>query len=309
MANTKPLNLEDYIEPLYMNGLQGRMLRVPAPKGRSREILFIYGHHASLERMFGFVEFLSRYGAVTMPDLPGLGGMESFYKLGMKPSIDNLADYLAAFIKLRYKRRRVTIFGLSVGFSVVTRMLQKYPELVERVDLLVSVVGFVHKDDFNFKRRDYYLLRYGATVFSNRLPAWLLRQFLLRPFIIRATYRHFADKHVKLKDADSAERDRRINFEILLWQKNDIRTHMDIGITMLTLDLCKQQVNLPVHHIYVDSDHFLDNHIVEQHMRIIYSDFDGAKSNMNGHSQTVIATAKDVAPFFPRKIRSLLKSS
>src|SRR5579863_9493933 len=119
MPKTSSKNLADYVVQLNINGLRGRMLRLPA-KRRNREILLIYGHHASLERFFGLAEMLNDYGAVTMPDLPGFGGMQSFYRLGITPSIDNLADYLATFIKLRYKRRRLTIIGLSFGFTVVT---------------------------------------------------------------------------------------------------------------------------------------------------------------------------------------------
>src|SRR3712207_1180020 len=91
----------DYIEPLNINRLEGRMLRLPAPdtkQAAGREILFVYGHHSSLERWWGLIQALNRYGAVTMPDLPGFGGMDSFYKIGKKPTIDNLADYVAAFI-------------------------------------------------------------------------------------------------------------------------------------------------------------------------------------------------------------------
>ena len=154
-----PQNPADYIVPLNMNGLQGRMLHLPAPKGKNREILLIYGHHSSLERWWGLAQVLNRYGAVTMPDLPGFGGMESFYKIGKKPSIDNLADYLAAFVKLRYKRRRVTIVGMSFGFVIATRMLQRFPDLVKKVDLMISIVGFAHRDDFIFSKTRYWLHR------------------------------------------------------------------------------------------------------------------------------------------------------
>src|SRR3982751_3045218 len=98
--------MTDYIRPLEMNGLTGRMLHMPAPKNKKRDILLIYGHHSCLERMYGVAEDLNQYGAVTMPDLPGFGGMDSFYKIGMEPTLDNLADYLAAFIKLRYKGKK-----------------------------------------------------------------------------------------------------------------------------------------------------------------------------------------------------------
>jgi len=308
MSKQKPKNLADYVEPLYMNRLQGRMLRLPAPANKTSEILFVYGHHASLERIFGFAEALNRYGAVTVPDLPGFGGMGSFYKIGMKPTLDNLADYLAAFIKLRYKHRRLKIIGMSFGFTVVTKMLQKHPDIAQKVDLLVSVVGFTHRDDFVFKHRTYLAMRYGASLFSNRLPAWIASRFFLRPAFIRATYHRVADKHTKLYDADDAERERRIDFEIGLWRSNDIRTYMDTLVSMLTLDLCTASVGLPVHHVAVIPDRYFDNAIVEQHMRIVFNDFNMVTSSMKGHAATVVATAKDVAPFFPRKIRTLLNS-
>src|SRR4051812_21299994 len=127
----------EYILPLYMNGLSGRMLRMPAPKNKKRDILFIYGHHASIERHFGVAELLNKYGSVTMPDLPGFGGMDSFYKIGEKPTLDNLADYLASFIKLRYKRQKFIIAGYSLGVMIITRMLQKHPQIAKKVEMNV----------------------------------------------------------------------------------------------------------------------------------------------------------------------------
>src|SRR6266536_475449 len=82
----KASNPADFIVPLDVNGLSGRMLHMPAPKGKGAEILIIYGQHSSLERWWGLMQYINHYGAVTMPDLPGFGGMESFYKLGKKPT-------------------------------------------------------------------------------------------------------------------------------------------------------------------------------------------------------------------------------
>ena len=300
------LNPSDYIATLIMNGLHGRMLYLPATTTKKREILLIYGHHASLERMFGLAEELSRYGTVTMPDLPGFGGMESFYKLKEKPTLDNMADYLASFIKLRYKRKRITILGMSFGFLIVTRMLQRYPELVNKVDLLVSIVGFAHYDDFKFKRRNYLLMRYTASIFSNYLPSLFVKHLILRGPLIRAVYGLQADSHSKLKDADKDEQKRRIDFEVLLWQCNDARTYMDTSITMFTVDNCDKQVNLPLHHIEVGDDRYLDNRIVEQHLSVIFSKVDIIKSSLSSHAPTVVADAKEAAPFVPAKLRRLL---
>lgn len=282
------------------------MLRMPGPKTRKREILFIYGHHSSLERQFGLIEILSRYGTVTVPDLPGFGGMQSFYKIKEKPTLDNLADYLAAFVKLKYKRKRVTIIGTSFGFTVVTRMLQRFPELAKKVDVLISLVGFVHHEDFHIKRRNFLLLRYLCVFGSRKYPALFIRHVILRPTIIRMTYRLVADKHAKMKDADAEERNARINFEIGLWHDNDFRTYSDTGITMFTMDLCHSQVDLPVYHVAVDHDRYFNNHIVEQHMGVIFNKVEVIHSKMPNHGPTVVASAKEASPFIPMKLRRLL---
>jgi pimeloyl-ACP methyl ester carboxylesterase len=307
--NTKQSVIAEHISDINMNGMQGRMLRLSSThKTRKREILMIYGHHASIERMQGLAEELAKYGTVTVPDLPGLGGMDSFYTIGKKPTLDNMADYMASFVKMRYKRKKVSIMAMSFGFIVATRMLQRHPSLTKKVDLLVSIVGFVHHEDFRYDKRTYNFLRYGSAVCSQRIPAWIIQHMFLRGPLIRATYNLVADKHVKMKDADEAERKKRINFEIVLWQINDVRTYMDNGITMLTLDLCNEQVDVPVYHIAVDDDRYFNNQVVEQHLNIIFSEVHIVPSKMAGHAPTVVATAKEAAPFIPAKIRRLLSA-
>lgn len=301
LKTTSPL-----IEPLTMNGLDGRMLSMPAKRPKKREIMLIYGQHASIERMYSLAEELSRYGNVTLPDLPGFGGMQPLYKIGETPDLDTMADYLAAFVKLRYNRKRVTILGISYGFIVATRMLQKYPELARKVDLVVSIVGFVHYDDFKFKPEHLRLMRAGTRLFSYRLPAAILKYVFLRGPFIRLAYRLVADKHAKLKDADTAERKRRVNFEIILWKINDIRTYMDTINGMLFLDLCNKQVRLPVYHVSVDGDQYFDNYKVEQHMRVIFQDFKEFKAVLGAHMPTIVATSAEVAPLIPSGLRRLL---
>jgi pimeloyl-ACP methyl ester carboxylesterase len=166
----------EFIFPLDISGLSGRMLRLPAPSPRKRrEILMIPGHHTSIERLSGLTEYINQFGVVTLPDMPGFGGMDSLYNIGEKATLDNLADYLASFIKVRYKNRRFTIMAISYGFAVVTRMLQKYPEIAKKVDLLVSWVGFVHKDDFKWKKSTIFWLRTGSWIFAHRLPAGFIQ--------------------------------------------------------------------------------------------------------------------------------------
>lgn len=299
---------ERFLVPLNMNGLQGRMLRIPAPKNKKREILFIYGHHTSLERIFGVADILKDYGSVTIPDLPGFGGMESFYKIGEKPTLDNMADYLASFVKLRFPRKRFTLAGYSLGFMVVTRMLQKYPEIARQVDLLISVAGFTHKDDFKFKRRNFLILRGGASFFSRRLPAAFAKYIIFRGPFIRLGYRigEAISFNAKLATQNETNRAQRIGFEVYLWQCNDLRTYMDIAVTMFKLNLTGEHVNLPVVHVSVDNDHYFSNVQVEQHMRSIYTNFKLVKAEAEVHSPSVIATAEDAAPFVPPALRRIL---
>ncbi|MCA9348284.1 hypothetical protein KC867_02650, partial [Candidatus Saccharibacteria bacterium] len=238
MNNKIPVIPEEYIVSLNMNGLRGRMLRLPPIKNKKREILLIYGHHSSLERMYGLAEALNSYGGVTLPDLPGFGGMDSFFKIGEKPDMDTMADYLASVVKLRYKSRRITIVGISYGFTVVTRMLQKYPDIAKKVDLLISVVGFAHYEDFTFSttRRRMYIA--ASKLFSTRLPAMLFRNIALHPAIIRTFYAKTHNAKHKFADLDVAETKALTEFEVHLWRINDVRTYMTTSSIFLRLNNC-----------------------------------------------------------------------
>lgn len=306
MAKTAP-NPADYILPLNMNGLQGRMLHMAAPKGKNREILFIYGHHSSLERWFGLMQNLNRYGAVTMPDLPGFGGMDSFYKMGEQATIDNLADYLAAFVKMRYKRRRVTIAGMSLGFVIVTRMLQRYPDLTKKVDMLVSIAGFAHRDDFTFSKRRHFMYLTAARFFSLPVAASFFRHVLLSPLVLKTAYRHTHNAKNKFHGLVEEELEEMLNFEVRLWHDNDVRTYMQTSKEFLTLDNCKVKVDLPVYHVAISADRYFDNHVVEQHFRVIFNDYQElARLSVGNHAPSVLADAKAAAPFVPPKLRRIL---
>lgn len=307
MATSKEKKqVRDFIGPLSINGLDGRMLHMPAPAGKKREILFVYGHHSSLERWWGLVQDLNQYGAVTMPDLPGFGGMDSFYKIGKKPTIDALADYLAAFVKLKYNRKKVTIIGLSFGFVIATRMLQRCPDLVKKVDLLVSVVGFSHKDDFVFTKKRMRLYRAGTGFFALRAPSIFFKNLCLQPWVLRLGYSHTHGAAEKFANMSKDEHKQTMKFEIQLWHSNDLRTHMATCYEFLILDNCRKNVDLPVWHISVSADRYFDSHNVGQHMRIIFNDFNEVQAVTDNHAPSIIADTEAAAPMIPLKIRRLL---
>jgi pimeloyl-ACP methyl ester carboxylesterase len=303
----RTLNAKDYIQPLNMNGLQGRMLRMPST-GSSREILVIYGHHALLERWWGLIQNFGAYGTVTMPDLPGFGGMDSFYKIGQKPTIDNFADYLASFMKLRYKRRRVVIVGISFGFVVATRMLQRYPDLAKRVDIVVSAAGFTHHDDFKFTKRRMLTYRTATRIVSWPVVASLFRHTALSPWVLRMAYaRTHNAKHKFAEVAALPERfEAMMDVEIDLWHMNDVRTHFVTTNEFLRVDNCQKQIPLKVWHVYGKHDQYFDEKVVEQHLRVIFDDYESAVINMENHVVSVLADKKETAPFIPQKLRRYL---
>ncbi len=296
----------EYVVPLNVNGLKGRMLRMPPPKNKKREFLLVYGHHSTLERWYGMAEVLNDYGGVTMPDLPGFGGMDSFYKIGEKPDLDTMADYLASIIKLRFKNRRLTIAGISYGFLVVTRMLQNYPDIARKVDVLISLAGFAHHEDFAFSPTRKRLYKIGSSIFSHRWTALLFRNLALHPVVLRTVYHRTHNAKHKFAGYDEQTKKALTEFEILLWRTNDVRTHWRTTISMLTVDNCRARVDLPLHHIGTEVDHYFIKEVVEQHMRVIFEEFNYLQAPLDRHVPNVLATKQEVGRFLPRKARSLL---
>jgi pimeloyl-ACP methyl ester carboxylesterase len=302
-------NPADYIVPLNINKLEGRMLYAPSVTDRNRNILLVYGHHAMLERWWSLVENLQEYGNVTMPDLPGFGGMDSFYKIGRKPDIDAFADYLAAFIKLRFKRKRITIVGISFGFIVVTRMLQRYPELTNKVELLVSIVGFAHKDDFVYKPLERRFYVKATRSFAIRPVAFFIRYVGLNRFALINLYRRLPNSRRRMIEVGPEEFSVAMDFEVKLWHTNDVRTHWMTTSEFLNLDNCKVRVNLPVVHVVSKKDHYFNNEHVKQHMLIIFSGYKSYIAGGKAHTPSILADKKAAGVLLPRGLRRILASS
>ena len=304
-ASTNPA---DYIVPLNVNGLEGRMLIAPAEKKKyaQREIMLIYGHHAMLERWWSLVQNLQAYGNVTVPDLPGFGGMDSFAKLNKKPDIDAFADYLAAFVKLKYRRKRVTIVGISFGFVVVTRMLQRYPELVKKVDVLVSLVGFMHKDDFVYSPRARRNFSRITRFFATRPVSFVGRYVCLNGVVISFMHKHLPNSKRRMIEVGPEEYEGVIDFDIKLWQANDVRTHWLTTSEFLNLDNCGKRLNLPVIHVASKQDHYFNNDIVKQHMLVVFNAYQRYTARSKAHTPHVLADKKTAAVMLPLGLRRRL---
>lgn len=300
----KAINLADYIVELNMHGMKGRMLKVPAAnKNRNREILVLYGHHALIERWTGLIENLNDYGAVTMVDLPGFGKMDSFYKIGRKPNLDAMADYLAAFIKMRYRRKRITIVGISYGFIVVTRMLQRNPELVKKVDLLVSIVGFMHRDDFLFKPLERKFYHRATRVLAARPVPFLIRYLALNKFVIKNLYIRLPAGRRRFLEMKTDDFKIMMDFEVKLWQSNDVRTHWATTSEFLNLDNCRGKIDLPIWHVVSSSDHYFNNYNVEQHMKVVFKDYTQVVMKSHAHTPSIMGNKKEMAVMLPAKLK------
>ena len=308
MPKTLPKNPADYIQPLNINGLEGRMLHVPGKANSKQDILLIYGHHAMLERWWGLVQNLHEYGTVTMPDLPGFGGMDSFSKIGVKPTVDAYADYLAAFVKLRYRRKKVTIVAISFGFLVVTRMLQKYPELTKHVNVLVSMVGFMHRDDFVYTPRKRTVFRRVTRVFATRPVAFFIRYCCLNKFVLTTLYAKLPNSKRRMIEITPEQFKANMEFEKVIWQANDVRTHWLTTSEFLNIDNCKTRIDLPIHHVASQADHYFNNEIVKQHMLVVFNKYHQHTAVSKAHTPSILADKKESGVLLPPGLRKVLRA-
>lgn len=289
-----------------MNKLNGRMLKYPSKKKQQLEILFIYGHHSSIERWRGLIQVFHDYGTVTVPDLPGFGGMESFYKINKLPTIDNYASYLASFIKMQYKRRKIVIVGVDFGFVIITRMLQNYPELRKNARLLISIKGFADHEDLALSKLRYVQQYYVSQFLSHQIPSMVFRRLVFDPRLLRLRY----NKTSQIKQITSKGELERykalIRSEINLWQINDFRTYMYSVNELLIFSNCDAQVNVPLWQIVSKEDTMLDNRRAEQHLKVIFNDYQRFRANKN--LLPVILSEKKMAnSWFPSGLKKALR--
>jgi pimeloyl-ACP methyl ester carboxylesterase len=198
--------------------------------------------------------------------------------------------------------------GISFGFLVITRMLQRYPELCKKVDLVVSIVGFMHRDDFLWspRRRSFYSK--STRFFSLPPVAFLIRYGALNRFVIRSIYVKMPmgrRRFVAMTPIDFANL---MDFEVLLWQRNDVRTHWRTTSEFLRIDNCKEQIPLPVWHVASKADHYFDNFVVEQHMRVVYSDYHKSVMNSPAHTPSILGDKKELSIMLPAPLRRALRA-
>jgi len=138
--------------------------------------------------------------------------------------------------------------------------------------------------------------------------AVLFRYVALNPWVLKQAYHRTFNARKKFAGAEGELFDRMMAMEVILWHKNDVRTHMYTTYTMLTVDNCRVQVNLPLWHVYATDDQYFDTLIVEQHLNVIFSTVHMAKNKSLKHTPSVIATAEEASDMVPVQVRRALLS-
>jgi hypothetical protein len=185
-------------------------------------------------------------------------------------------------------------------------MLQRYPDLVNKIEILMSLAGVTHNGDFKigkYQKIGYLLV---ARTFKRRVPSMFYNNVILHPAMIRLAYAKTPNGRVKFSALSEEKKNEAMDFEVHLWRSEDTRTYWSTGVQMLELDNCTQQVDIDVHHLSIESDQYFDKHVVEQHMRIIFKDYHEHTSDMENHSPSILATKAEAAPLIPDSVRKLL---
>jgi hypothetical protein len=185
-------------------------------------------------------------------------------------------------------------------------MLQRYPELAKKVDLLVSIVGFMHKSDLVFKPSRLKVYKFIARVLATRPVGMFIRYCMFNRSVLKIMYRVMPWSRIRMIEVTPDEFNQSIEFEIKLWRVNSVRTHWLTTSEFLDLNNCQQFVGLPVVHIVSEGDHYLNNLKVEQHMRQVFSDYRQFTAKTKAHVPSVLADKKAMAVLLPQGLRKLL---
>ncbi len=298
------------IHPLNINSLSGRILKLDNQVKSKNEFLMLYGIHATHERMYSFAEVFSDYGPVVMPDLPGMGGMDSFYKIGKKPTLDNYADYFASFIKMRYKRKKAILVCFSYSVPIVIRTLQKYPELIEKFEYIISIAGFVSHTDFKFSNMQKNFYAGASTLGKNYVVSTFLKNFIYKGVVIKSAYKLVSRTNPKISDLDKQALNDSLDFEVELWKKNDLRTWFYLIKSLSKIDLCNEKIRgIEIIHVSIKGDSFLNNYVVSQHMNVIFDKVKNIEADMTKHMPTILANKQEAKYFIPDEIIKKIKQN
>ena len=306
-----PIEIPDqYLSNINFSGLKGRLLYLPMPKRKSKTFVVLSGQHAAHERMYSIAQAINDYGEVYLPDLPGFGGMTSFYKIGKRPTWDNYADYLYTFLKTHNLREDIWFFASSFGAQVMTRMLEKYPDSQAWVKQPIAFVGFAAGSNFHMSKAYRGLILAISYPISTRPGAWLAKRALFNRLGLHLMLAVFTRTKAKMQSDDGVLKNEMKSMEGYLWTVNDKRTHAATAITMLRDDLRrynKAKIKLKLHNITTDSDQYFDNERVRAAFLELYDKYETSSLNLHVHAPSLIADKAAVKSMLSSETLKVLK--
>lgn len=299
---------ENEIKQIKYRGLSGRMLHLPHKK-TNKVILFIPGQHSSQERNYSICQYLNDFGEVYAPDTPGFGGMDSFYKVGLKPSFDEYADYLADQISKIDSKKELWIVAVSLGSELITRTLQKHPDI--KPAKVFSFGGFGSAGDFRIPLWFRVIAVGSARFASSRIGAAIFDAALLNPLSLKLFVKVLTSSKKNTKDQSGEELATSAEMETTLWRINDTRTHAATGLLMFKDDLrnySSEKISTTIYNISSESDQFFDNVVVEQTMLDLYDGYKLLPLKYDSHAPSVIADKQEVYELAPQEFTQMLKN-
>jgi hypothetical protein len=124
--------------------------------------------------------------------------------------------------------------------------------------------------------------------------------------VIKNLYRHLPASKRRFVEVEPTEFAAMMDYEVELWQANHVRTHWLTTCEFLNIDNCKKPVDLTVWHIASGKDHYLNNHMVEQHMRVVFRDYHQVMTKTKAHTPSILADKKGLSVMVPPKLKRAL---
>jgi len=298
-------DIHDYVEPFYINGLEGRMLKASTKTSKKLNILYVYDVLDSLENSWGMIENLRNYGNVTSVDMPGIGGMTSFSKIDNQISIDAYADYLAAFIKLRFKHQKITMVAKGFGFVAITRMLLKYPALSKKMKMIVNIAGEIHRDDIQLSQNQIKALS-SIYVLLSFWPLSSLSKVLLKndQFIRHINSRFDASYfQMLLRFNDFLT----FNEHKKILNSMHMPTYWRVMNQLNKLDNCTKRIDIPLKHAYFKKYGLINYATQKQHMMITYKNYRSYEIKLPENNTG--SARKDASYLLPSGLKRVLSSA
>lgn len=257
--------------------------------------------------------YLSRFGTVISPDLPGIGGMDSFYKVGRKFSIDNYAELLFEILKkekIDQKKQEVVLAGMSFGFIVSTRMLQLHPEAARWFSKVMCIGAFGRWSDFQRNLPRDRVLRY-AKIGNSAVGSFIIKTLFMRDWPLKLYFWFLRfRKNVKYDKKGQAYRDL-VEMELSLWKENDTRTRFAIYKLFCTFDLTKpktEKIKTHVYSLFIPADQWVNAKRVHKTLRKLYKSVDEIPLDSKVHAPSVISSESEIEDMFGDSIAKVLSA-